>query len=97
MKTKLYISSKSWWTLCIFMGVYFPALSQLEKNTRLELPVSNTTEQYRDIFPLGDQGLLILSRNNPFYERRNNWSFSRYDTDLKMIWSKEYKPDIKYS
>jgi hypothetical protein len=79
------------------MGICFPLMAQLEKNTRLELPVSSSGEQFRDVFPLGNDGLLLLSRNNPYYERRNQWLFSRYDTNLKMLWTKEYRPDFKYS
>lgn len=74
-----------------------PIKAQLENNVRIELPIVNSTDVYRDVFPLGADGLLLLTRNNPLFERNVTWSFTRYSTDLKVKWNADFKPNIKFS
>ena len=49
------------------------------------------------MFSLGDRGALMVIRRSEYLGNRNEkWIFTKYDTDLKPVWTQEYGMDFRY-
>lgn len=71
--------------------------AQLEQTTRIEVPTRDGIGEQFDLFSLGAEGALMIIRRSEFMGTRNEqWSFVKYDTELKVIWSQEYRMDFRY-
>ncbi|GAB3906819.1 hypothetical protein GCM10028803_39800 [Larkinella knui] len=74
-----------------------PALAQFEPSVRLELPISQNSEEFFDVTTLGTKGVLINIRHGDYYSSApTKFSFKRYDTDLKLLWATDHKIDPFY-
>lgn len=81
-----------WW--CWMLMACFPALAQFEPSARLELPTNQNAEEFYDVTTLGEQGVLVNVRQGDYYSSApTKFSFKRYNTDLKLLWTAEYKID----
>jgi hypothetical protein len=79
--------------LLIGSGLSFPVFAQLEQSLRLEFKVSPSTEEYFDVTPLREDGLLVTQRQEEHFDNEK-WTFYRFDVQLKQLWMSEYKlPD----
>ena len=79
--------------LLIGSGLSFPVFAQLEQSLRLEFKVSPSTEEYFDVTPLREDGLLVTQRQEEHFDNEK-WTFYRFDVQLKQSWMSEYKlPD----
>jgi hypothetical protein len=82
---------------CWMLVACIPAMAQFEPSIRLELPISQNSEEFFDVTTLGDQGVLVNVRHGDYYSSApTKFSFKRYDTDLKLLWSTDYKIDAFY-
>ncbi|WP_460674775.1 hypothetical protein [Larkinella ripae] len=74
-----------------------PAFAQFEPSVRLELPTNQNADESFDVTTLGERGVLVNVRHGDYYSSApTKFSFKRYDTDLKLLWSAEYKIDSYY-
>ena len=88
------------WIWVVWLAVFHTpvALAQLEQQIRLELPKSSSSVEQFDVFPMGSEGVLLVSRTvQPFGIGQESWVFSRLDTQLKAVWNKEVKLDFRYT
>jgi hypothetical protein len=86
-----------WLMLPAFLAGSGQVRAQMEQAQRLEIPTSNTLEEQHEVFSLGQDGALVVIRRNEFSHTRNeSWVFSKYDTDLKPVWSRDYSLDFHY-
>lgn len=65
-------------------------VAQMEQSVRLEFKVSQTNEEYFDVTPLKEDGLLVTHREEERYGNEK-WTFNRFDAVLKERWKAEYK------
>jgi hypothetical protein len=74
------------------IGIWLPlvAVAQLEQSSRLEFKVSQSIDEYFDVTPLEEDGLLVTQRQEEHYGNEK-WFFYRFDPDLKQRWVTEYK------
>lgn len=80
--------------LCLLGG---PAWSQLEPSARLEMQVTQSKDESFDVAPLGKKGVLVTVRRNNYYSTEPvTFSFQKYTTDLKPIWTTDYKTEFFY-
>ena len=84
--------------ICLLTGLPpIAALAQLKQTTRIEIPTRSSAEEQFDVFSLGEAGALMVIRRNEFMGSRNEkWIFTKYDTDLKPVWTQEYAMDFRY-
>ncbi|GAA4403588.1 hypothetical protein GCM10023187_19820 [Nibrella viscosa] len=76
-----------------------PALvcAQLAHSVRLELTTNQNIEESFDVTPLARQGVLVTVRRGDYYDTTPaRFQFSKYDTDLKPLWTTEYKQDPRF-
>lgn len=92
------IQSRFFKLVCLVLGLApLAAFAQLEQTTRIEIPTNDLTNDQFDVFSLGDRGALMVIRRSEYLGNRNEkWIFSKYDTDLKPVWTKEYGMDFRY-
>ncbi|RAK03140.1 hypothetical protein LX87_01262 [Larkinella arboricola] len=82
---------------CWMVVAVVPALAQFEPSVRLELPISQNSEDVFDVTPLGDRGVLVNVRQGDYYSSApTKFLFKRYDTNLKQLWTAEYKIESYY-
>ncbi|MFC5409550.1 hypothetical protein ACFPMF_09545 [Larkinella bovis] len=92
MTKRLVIALWSWLVVALM-----PAWAQFEPSARLELPISQNSEELFDVTTLGNKGVLLNVRHGDFYSSApTKFSFKRYDTNLKQLWATEYKIDSYY-
>ncbi|GAB3253525.1 hypothetical protein GCM10027347_13360 [Larkinella harenae] len=81
---------------CLLLA-FVPAWAQFEPSVRVELPISHNSEEFFDVTTLGERGILVNVRQNDYYSSApNRFTFKRYDTDLKLLWSTEYRIEAYY-
>ncbi len=80
--------------LSLFLS--FTVSAQLQQTDRLEIPTANDSGDQFEVFSLGEEGILTVLRGDPYSSRNQQWSFARYDTNLKMVWQNAYKLDNRY-
>ncbi|WP_247236221.1 hypothetical protein [Telluribacter sp. SYSU D00476] len=86
-----------WFVLPVFLASYQESQAQLEQAQRLEIPTSTALNEQHEVFSLGEAGALVVIRRNEYSHTRNEqWLFSKYDTDLKPLWAREYSLDYRY-
>lgn len=74
-----------------------PAWAQLAHSLRIEIPSNPNEAEAFDVTPLAERGLLMTIRTGNAYENIPiRYSFQRYDANLKLIWRKEFKQDIRF-
>lgn len=72
--------------------------AQLENTQRAEFPINIRENQEHEVFPLGEQGALVVARNSEFGGGRDEkWTFIKCDTTLAYVWTQTFKLDYKYS
>ncbi|GAB3961965.1 hypothetical protein GCM10028805_61850 [Spirosoma harenae] len=73
---------------------YGPVQAQLAQSMRIEIPSDPNEAESFDVTPLANKGLLVTIRTGAFYdETAANFSFQKYDVNLKQLWKTEYKQD----
>ncbi|CAG5004578.1 hypothetical protein DYBT9275_03399 [Dyadobacter sp. CECT 9275] len=70
--------------------------AQLLQTNRLEIPSSSSGSEQFEVFPLGEKGVLTLTRGDEYSSRNENWHFVKYDTTLNAVWRVSYKLDFRY-
>jgi hypothetical protein len=78
------------WSIFILLIVSLTVRGQLEQSQRLEFKVSTSTEEYFDVTPLNENGILVTKRQEEPYGNEK-WFFFRFDSTLKERWKTEYK------
>ncbi|GAB3559128.1 hypothetical protein [Spirosoma fluminis] len=74
-----------------------PALAQLEHSLRIEIPSDPNEAEAFDVTPLNEHGVLVTIRTGGFYDNSPaEYTFQKFDTNLKSLWRVEYKQDIRY-
>ncbi|PWJ55570.1 hypothetical protein CLV98_11346 [Dyadobacter jejuensis] len=73
-----------------------PAFGQLQQTDRLEIPTQSYSSEFFEVFTLGDQGLITLTRSERFSGKNQDWQFVKYDTTFQQLWSVGYRVDNKY-
>ena len=74
-----------------------PAQAQLAQSLRLEIPSDPNQAEAFDVTPLAEQGVLMTIRTGgPFDNTPTVFAFKRYDVNLKPLWQKTFKQDLKY-
>ncbi len=95
MSLSKYTSLILWF--CV-IGAPFCAFSQLEKVQRAEFPINLIDNPDFEVYPLAEDGALVLVRNNGFgVGKEESWQFVKYDTTLAPIWTQTFKLDYKYT
>lgn len=90
------------WLYCIsllFLSIFFfpsESYAQLEKVQHVEFLASSTADERFEVFPLGEQGSLVLVRTGVFSNRGEEWKFVKLDTDLKSVWTGTYELSFRY-
>ncbi|TDB68277.1 hypothetical protein EZE20_03475 [Arundinibacter roseus] len=85
------------WLLSLLILSQTLAFAQLEQTTRIEIPTREMSNEQFDVFSLGDQGALMVIRRNDYLGTRNEqWVFTKFNTDLNVSWTQEYKMDFRY-
>ncbi|TAE40015.1 MAG: hypothetical protein EAZ70_05175 [Runella slithyformis] len=69
-----------------------PLWAQLAQSQRLEFKTSSSGNEYYDLTPLGEAGILVTQRQEEYYINEK-WTFHRYDTLLRVRWITEFKLD----
>lgn len=74
-----------------------PAWAQLTQSVRVEIPSNPNDAEDFDVTPLAERGVLVTGRKGSWYDNTpTTFSFKRYNTNLKPIWQKGFKQDIKF-
>ncbi|GAA4457806.1 hypothetical protein GCM10023189_29100 [Nibrella saemangeumensis] len=90
-------SSKVIGWLLVLSTLLAPARAQLAHSVRLELTTNQNIEESFDVTPLADRGVLVTVRRGDFYDTSPaRFHFSKYDTDLKPVWTNEFKQDPRF-
>ncbi len=82
-----------------FLFIFFlraEAYAQLEKVQHVEFLASSSADERFEVFPLGEQGSLVLVRTGVFSNRGEEWKFVKLDTDLKSVWTGTYELSFRY-
>ena len=84
--------------LGLLLSIACPSVwAQLAQSLRLEIPSDPNKPEAFDVTPLGERGLLMTVRTDGFYNSSPvTMNFQRYDTNLKELWTKSFKQDIKF-
>lgn len=73
------------------------AMAQLNQNQRIEFPISPTSADSYEVFPLGDQGALVIKRGSEYFGIKDEvWNFSKYDVNLGQQWYQSYSVERRY-
>ncbi len=74
----------------------WPNFAQNITSTRVELPLSEGSEDEFNVISYGEKGVLVLNpqTNNLGYEL--NLNFAKYDTTLYKVWQGSYTPPKNY-
>ena len=79
-----------WWAIgALLLAMVNQSWAQ---SNRLEFKVSSNINEFYDLTPLGELGILVTQRQEEYYANEK-WSFSRYDTLLKNTWNTDFKLD----
>ncbi|WP_461137668.1 hypothetical protein [Spirosoma pomorum] len=73
------------------------ALAQLTQSMRLEMPANPNEIESFDVTPLAEQGVLVTTQTGGLFSNApTQYLYQRLNWNLKLIWYKIYKQDIKY-
>ncbi|MCA0234057.1 MAG: hypothetical protein LCH91_26610 [Bacteroidetes bacterium] len=75
--------------LLVISWLTLPASAQLEQSVRLEFKVNQSLEEYFDVTPLDEDGLLVTQRKEEYF-KKEKWTFYRFDSLLKQRWMSEF-------
>ncbi|RYC71264.1 hypothetical protein [Spirosoma sordidisoli] len=89
---------RSLFIACVFLCVSLPpAQAQLAQSLRIEIPSDPNEPEAFDVVPLADRGVLMTVRTGGFFDNSPaEFTFQKFDTNLKSLWSVRFKQDIKY-
>ena len=73
------------------------AQAQLQQTNRLEVPTSMFANEQFDLFSLGENGALMVTRRSDYTGTRDEtWTFTKLDTELETVWVQGYQMDFRY-
>lgn len=73
------------------------ARAQLAQSVRIEIPSDPTEAEAFDVTPLGDRGVLMTIRTGGLLNTSaSQFSFQKFDTNLKSLWQTTLKQDIQF-
>ncbi len=73
------------------------ARAQLAQSVRIEIPSNPTEAEAFDVTPLDDRGVLMTIRTGSFFNNSaSQFSFQKFDANLKPIWQTTIKQDIQF-
>ena len=91
------LSVRFFFGLLLLSLTYGPAWAQLTQSVRVEIPSNPTDAEDFDVTPLAERGVLITGRKGSWYDNTpTTFNFRRLNTNLKPIWQKVFKQDIKF-
>lgn len=74
-----------------------PAKAQMERASRLELATDTGGNESFDVTALAERGVLVTVRKGGFYANDPaEFRFQAYNTDLKELWTSQFKSDGRY-
>ncbi|WP_025763678.1 hypothetical protein [Dyadobacter tibetensis] len=86
--------------ILVFTGLIYiihtPGYGQLLQADRIEIPAKSNDSEFFEVYPLGEEGLLTLTRNERYASRNQEWQFVKYDTAFQALWKRHYKIENKY-
>lgn len=81
--------------LCVITGSF--AMAQLNQNKRIEFPISPTSSDSYEVFPLGGDGALVVKRGSEYFGMKDEvWNFSKFNSELAQVWYQSYSVDRRF-
>ncbi len=82
--------------LIAFLGCSLPVSAQLEKAAHIEFAVSSSLDENFEVFPLGQQGALVLTRSGMYQGHGEEWRFVKLSEDLKPVWNNSFRLNFRF-
>jgi hypothetical protein len=80
-----------------FIFVLFCHAAKAQKPLRVEIEAKSYSSKY-NVLPIGPEGVLLFNESDEGAENGlKKWIFTKYDTNFKEVWTKEFPIDKKVS
>ena len=78
----------------VFFLSLSPTFAQLNQVAQIEIPRNTKFEERISVLPLANEGMLLTVERDVYYSRDEpQWTFYRYDTNLKELWNNTLRID----